>query len=173
MMEILRRTSLIIVCVLSQIVFFDHFHVMGYGVPLVYALFLFDYRSGDNVICSMLWGALLGVVVDIFHGTIGMNMMSMVLVVFFRRPLFDLFVGNKKGNGYTVDIASLGMKTYLQIVLITTFVYYICVLILEDMTLKYFAQLVWKAIAGTFSTTAFILFYNILKNHHRGHTRRI
>ena len=161
------------ICVLLQIVFFDHFHVMGYGAPLIYALFLFDYRSGDNVICSMLWGAFLGIVIDMFHGTIGMNMMAMVFVMFIRKSVFDCFVGEKKEIGYMASIDSLGLMVYLQIVLVITFVYCFCVLLLEYMDLEYITQVLWKALASCLSTTAFILFYNVLKNRHRGHTRKI
>ncbi len=169
MTEILRKTSWIVICVLLQVIFFDHFHVMGYGAPLIYILFLLDYRSNDNVISSMLWGTLLGLFVDMFHDSIGVNMMAMVFMVFIRGKIFDMFVRNRKLNDeYTLDFSSLGINIYTQILVIITFLYCVCLSWLEDITFKYFLQFLLKVVTGTFSTTALVLFYNFLRYYRRG-----
>ena len=59
--------------VLLQVLILNHIHILGIATPFLYIYFIIKLSSGVSRNVVMLWAFLLGIIIDIFSNTPGMN----------------------------------------------------------------------------------------------------
>jgi rod shape-determining protein MreD len=87
-----QLTVLFFTLALLQVCIFNHIHLFGYATPVVGSYFLCKLPVRLNRNLTLLLAALLGIVMDIFGYTLGLNMLSMVVAGFMRFWLLKLFM---------------------------------------------------------------------------------
>lgn len=78
--EILKFALLSVILVLCQVIVFNHICLFGVAVPLVFIYSLVRLPLNLNVNWVMTLGFLLGLTVDVFSNTQGVNALSCTLL---------------------------------------------------------------------------------------------
>ena len=78
--------------VLFQVLVLNHVHIVGYATPFLYIFLILKFESSVSRNALMLWAFFLGLVIDVFSDTPGMNAAATVLLAFLRPLLLRLFV---------------------------------------------------------------------------------
>jgi len=104
---------LFILLVLAQVFFFDKLYLYDYINPMIYIVFImvypFQYSKGTFYIISFL----LGLILDIFHGTGGMHASASLTIAALRYPLITLLIGK---DTETTDVEISSTRNYIMII---------------------------------------------------------
>lgn len=85
MVQALHRVVWFVVLVLVQTQILNHVHIMGYATPMVFIYYILVLNSEISRKTILLQAFVLGLCVDIFSNTPGVNAASATLLAFARR----------------------------------------------------------------------------------------
>lgn len=83
----IHRIGWFVGLILLQVLILNNVHIAGVATPFLYVYFILKFNSGTSRNELMLWGFCIGLAIDIFSNTPGMNAAATVLLAFLR-PLF-------------------------------------------------------------------------------------
>ena len=151
------RFFLFILLILLQIILFDKIHLFGYATPLLYIYFIIKLPGHINRSLELFLSAILGLCVDWFDSTLGMNMLACVLIGFFRSFFLEWMAPRDLFEKYTPSFHSLGMWSFLRYAFIMTLFHHIILFTSES--LSFFDPLaLFFRITGSVILTIILIF---------------
>lgn len=144
--------------IIAQAVVFNHICLWGYAVPLVFLYPLLKLPVTISREWAYTIGFVIGLIIDIFSDTPGMNALSCTLLMVLRRPVFRLYVPRNEDlpNPYP-SINSLGSFTYGKYVLTMTLIYCTILFFIEYPSVDHLPKTLLTIVASTLLTTLIIL----------------
>lgn len=161
---------LFIVLVLAQAVIFNHLVLFGCAVPLVFLYLLVRLPMSISPTAMLSIGFLLGLSVDVFSDTPGMNTIACTVTAFIRRPVFHFFAPHED-DIMTIQPTSetMGMPAYIKYLLSMVAIY--CVAVFTVEAFGFFHPLILLLRAASSTVYTFLLLYAIgsinLRSTHR------
>lgn len=131
MLTYLQRIEWFIGLVLLQVLVLNHMHINGYATPFFFIYFILKYNSGVNRNTLMVWAFLLGLGVDLFANTPGMNAAAATLLAFLREPILRLVTLRDSAEDFEPGVKSMGISPFFRYVLFCS-VLFCSVLLLID-----------------------------------------
>ena len=158
--EILINILQFILLVIGQAIIFNNLVLFNVAIAFVFIYLIIELPITTSTNAVMLTGFLLGLSVDIFQDTPGLNAMACTIIAFIRRPIFHLYVPSDEDlSGRRITIRSIGVPTYLKYMLTMSLIYCIAVFSIEAFTFFYIERLLTRILASTIFT--FIVLYSI------------
>jgi rod shape-determining protein MreD len=151
-----QRFILFILLVLLQIWLFNNIHLFGVATPFVYLYFTLKLPVKMNRNIVLFLSALVGLIIDLFGSTLGLNMSVMVIVGFLRFYLLKLFAPRDVFEDYVPSFAALGNFMFVRYVGTVTFIHVTVLHLLESFTLFDPIRLVLR-ILGSFLLTVLLI----------------
>lgn len=142
----------VVLLVLAQAVIFNNLVLFGVAVPLVfiYAIISMPITWPTNL--SVTIGFLLGLVVDIFSNTYGVNALSCTMLSFARKPIFHLYVQRDDDlAGLKPSQRSMGSAAFLKYMVTMTVIY--CAMAITIDAFAVFS--VWRILIQIIASAAF------------------
>lgn len=126
---------------LLQVLIFNHFNIAGYATPFVYVYVLlkFGYECGRNE--RMLWGFCIGLLVDFFSDTPGMNASALVLMGFVQPLFLRLFTPRDLTDKQIPSMRTMGVAGFLKYLMACIFLHHACLLSLEFFSWVHFQSM--------------------------------
>lgn len=155
---VISNILLFIVLVAAQAVVFNQICLYGVAVPLVFIFFILHLplNTGTNTILTL--GFLLGLAVDIFSDTPGMNALDCTILAALRGPILRLYLPREDEAANPVpSVRSLGTATYLKYAITATTLYCTIYFTLEAFTFFAIKQLIIRIAASTLLTFIIIV----------------
>jgi rod shape-determining protein MreD len=87
----LRYFFLFIVVVFLQVTIGNNIHLLGVAIPFLYIYFIIRLPLSLSVNWTFTLAFILGLVIDIFSNTPGMNALACTVVAFLRKPILNLY----------------------------------------------------------------------------------
>ena len=109
----IKQTLWFLALVLVQVLVFNHIHVAGYATPFIYIYFLLMLNLDTKRNTLLLAGFLLGLVIDMFANTPGMNAAATTLLAFLRPWLLSLFVPRDNTDDRRPGVRSMCFVPFL------------------------------------------------------------
>lgn len=154
----LHFTLLFLVLVAAQVIVFNHLCLFNVAVPMVFIYFLLRLPITLGSITVMTLGFLLGLTVDIFSDTAGMNALACTILAAIRMPLLHLYFPREEDlSSPEPSIRSLGMSVYLKYALTFTLIYCTIFFTLESFTFFSPERLFARIIGSTALTFILII----------------
>ena len=138
---VLENIVWFIAMALLQVLVLSHVHILGYATPFFFIYFLLRYNSGVGRSTLMLWGFFLGLCVDIFCNTPGINAAAATLMAFVREPIVRLVTLKEMEENFAPSISSMGFSSYFKYVLICTLIFCCVVEMMETFSFFNWQQL--------------------------------
>jgi|AGTN01.2.fsa_nt_gi rod shape-determining protein MreD len=82
---------LFVLLILLQVLLLNRISLFGLATPVLYSYFLLKLPRGRNLFYVIISGFLMGLIIDIFLNTPGMNAAATTIVAAFRKPIMNLF----------------------------------------------------------------------------------
>jgi len=101
---ILYEILLFFILILLQVILFNQVSIFGVATPILYIYFLIKLPLGRNRFYVIVSGFLLGLIIDIFLNTPGMNAAATTITVLFRKPLMNLFFSRVEYEDFVPSI---------------------------------------------------------------------
>ena len=117
-MQYIIRIKWFILLVLLQVLVLNHIHFEQYATPLLYIYFLLKIDSGNSRKGLLLWGFFLGLCIDLFSNTPGLNAAASVLTAFCRPWILRLFSLRDVTDNFEPGINQMGFAPFFRYALI-------------------------------------------------------
>ncbi len=162
-MEWIRQIVRLVVVVLLQVLLFDHLQIAGWGLPMVYVLFLMNLPVQVPRWAEMLIGAIVGVVFDVWHSSLGVNMAACVAFCYLRPILLGNLIQDLERVKGEVCSASIGSIEYVKSLVILTVVHHLLVFSLESWSWHNWWIVLLQTLLSSVLTVLIIMGYDIFK----------
>lgn len=157
MIGILHRLEGFVGLVLLQVLVLNQMHIGGYATPFFYIYFLLklDTRVGRNEL--MLWAFAIGLTVDMFTNTPGMNAAATTCLAFFRGTLLRMVTLRDLEEGFSPGIKTLGFSSFFRYSLLACSLFCILLQLMNVFSFFDVTDLLLKMVTSTFSTLLLVL----------------
>ena len=162
-MEWIKQIVRLVVVVLLQVLLFDHLQIAGWGLPMVYVLFLMNLPVQVPRWAEMLIGAIVGVVFDVWHSSLGVNMAACVAFCYLRPILLGNLIQDLERVKGEVCSASIGSIEYVKSLAILTVVHHLLVFSLESWSWHNWWIVLLQTLLSSVLTILIIMGYDIFK----------
>jgi len=154
---LLRQILLFVILVFLQVWLFNNIHLFGYATPLLYIYFLIKLPVDMNRNVVLLLSALMGLVIDVFGYTLGLNMLPMVVVGFLRYYFLKLFTPRDILEEAIPSFSVFGKLIFMQFAATITLVHHIIFYSIESLSL-FDPWMLFLRIGGSFILTILLIF---------------
>ncbi len=147
----------VVLLVLAQAVIFNNLVLFGMAVPLVFVYAIISMPITWPTNLSVTIGFLLGLTVDIFSNTYGVNALSCTVLAFARKPIFHLYVQRDDDlAGLKPSQRSMGSAAFLKYMLTMTVAYCALALTVDSLAVFSFWRILLQIITSSIFTSALI-----------------
>ena len=151
----LQFTVLGLILVLLQVTVFNHICLFGVAVPVIfiYLIFRLPVTLSLNIVLTISF--FLGLIIDVFSDTYGMNTIACTVTAMLRKPILRLYVPREEDlSRPEPSMYTLGTVTYLKYLLTITLLYCSLIFIIEAFTFFNPLRLVMRIIFSTLLSMA-------------------
>lgn len=139
-----------LVLVLSQVLVFNHICLFNVGVPMVFIYLIVRLPVTLALNWVLTIGFFLGLIVDVFSDTYGMNAVACTVLAMIRRPVLRLYVPREEDlTRPEPSMLSLGAGVYMKYLLTLTLIYCALIFTIEAFTFFNPLQLLLRIIFST------------------------
>lgn len=159
--EILKFALLFIVLVLCQVVVFNHICLFGVALPLVFVYFIIKLPVTLGVNRLMTLAFLLGLAIDIFSNTQGVNALACTLLSVCRKPVLRLYVPRQDDlPNPEPSVRTLGAAVFMKYALTMAALY--CTLFFAIEAFAFFnpLQMLLRIVCSTLLTFIIIMAFD-------------
>lgn len=153
----LHKIGWLIGLVLLQVLILNNVHIAGYATPFLYIYLILKFESDTSRNVLMLWAFFLGLAVDVFSDTPGMNAAATVLLAFLRPTFLRLFVPRDMLESFVPAIRTMGISPFLKYLIAGVFVHHAMLLTIEFFSFAHIGALLLRIVASTLLTVTCIM----------------
>ena len=138
------------ILVLAQVIVFNHICIFNVAVPMVfiYLIVRLPITLSPNWVLTISF--FLGLIVDIFSDTYGMNALACTILAMVRHPVLRLYVPREEDlTRPEPSMQSLGTAVYMKYLLTMTLIYCALIFLIEAFTFFNPLQLVLRILFST------------------------
>ncbi|WP_297272529.1 rod shape-determining protein MreD [uncultured Bacteroides sp.] len=143
--------------VLLQVLILNNVHIAGYATPFLYIYLILKFNSEISRNTLMVWAFFLGLTVDIFSDTPGMNAAATVWLAFLRPTLLRLFVPRDKLDNLTPAISTMGIAPFFKYVVACVLMHHFVLILLESFSLTHPLQLLLRMLSCLLLTVGCVI----------------
>jgi rod shape-determining protein MreD len=163
----LHRFLIAAALVAAQLLLFNNLQLRGlldaFVAPCVYILYLVVLPVGVSRVGLLLVSFALGVTVDFFSGTLGVNTAACVLLGFVRPKVITLLVGQENvDKAMRPTIYTLGYTRWLGYAAVLTFVFHLALFLIEVFSLYELHLTLLRAALSTVAAVALMVMLEIV-----------
>ncbi|MGI6573179.1 MAG: rod shape-determining protein MreD [Fermentimonas sp.] len=147
---------LFVLLVLLQVLLLSRIALFGIVPPVVYIYFLLKLPIGRSPFYVIIFGFLLGFVIDIFFNTPGMNAAATTIVAAFRRPIMSLFYERVEHDEFVPSIYNKA-GAFVRFTVFTVALHLTLLFFIESFTLFNFLNTLLRVVTSTIVSVALIL----------------
>ena len=113
--ELIKYALIFLALVLSQVVVFNHICLFGMAIPLVFIYFIIKLPITLGVNWLMTLSFFLGLTIDIFANTQGMNSLACTVLAVLRNPVLHLYFPRQDDLTNPIpSVHTLGLPVFLK-----------------------------------------------------------
>lgn len=157
MERMLTRVAWFIGLVLVQVLLFNNISLFGLATPFVYVYFLLVLDRDIDHNMLMLVAFFLGLVIDIFSNTPGVNAGASVLITFIRPGILRLFSPRGEYENFEPGIYTLGVGAFVRYAIILVLLHHTALFFLEVFSLVNVGYLLLRILCSTLLTMMLVM----------------
>lgn len=155
---ILQFAVLFIIMLLAQVTIFNHIALFNVAMPIIFIYFIIRLPITLNINWVLTFSFLLGLSVDIFSDTQGMNALACTILAALRRLIFRLYFPREDDLTIPIpSIKSLGMGIYIKYLFSMILTYCTLIFLIEAFTFFNPLQLILRIVSSTAITFLLLL----------------
>lgn len=157
MVLFLHRLGWFVLLVLLQVLVLNHVHILGYATPMLYIYYILVLNAETPRKSLLLQAFFIGLFIDIFSNTPGMNAAAATIMAFTRRPLLRMQMLRDVTDDYVPGIRSMGFYPFFRYALSETVVFIVTLQVIDAFTFFRMSELMWKILTDTLMTIVGII----------------
>lgn len=158
---------LFVVLILLQVLLFNRISLFGLATPILYIYFLIKLPIGRNLFFVIISGFLLGLIIDIFLNTPGINAAATTIVATLRQPIINMVFDREEYEEYTPGIHA-GAGAFFRFALIVVLLHQTLLFFIESFTFFNFTNTILRILASSVLTLLIIISLDSLMYRKKG-----
>ena len=161
--RILKQVFIFGIYMLLQGFLFRHFVFFDIAMCFVYLIFLLQLPNETPKTLMLIIGFAVGLMIDSFYDTAGIQAASCVLIMYLRHILIKLLApsGGYESVG-NISIKEMGFNWYLVYTTSLVFIHHFCMFLIEAGGTGFFLWTLLKIILSTIFTTFMIMAFSFI-----------
>ncbi|MGM9802869.1 MAG: rod shape-determining protein MreD [Muribaculaceae bacterium] len=165
--NVLQFVALFFIMVLAQAIC-SKICLFNIAVPIIFIYFLVRLPISIGVNWMMTIAFLLGLTIDVFNNTQGMNALSCVILAILRRPIFRLYSPREDDLTDTIpSINSLGLSVFFRYMSTLTVIYCTLLFSIQAFSIMNISLTLQRIVASSILSIILILGFDSLAVSHR------
>lgn len=157
MERILTRIAWFVALALVQALLLNNISLFGLATPFIYVYFLLTLDKDTDHIALMVMAFALGLVIDIFSNTPGVNAGASVFVAFLRPSLLRLFSPRDEYDNFEPGIYTLAVGPFIRYAFVMVLLHHTALFFLEAFSLAHIEFLLLRIFCSTLLTIVLIM----------------
>ena len=153
----MRRLLTLLFLAALQVLFLNRIALFGYVTPLFYIWMIARFDNSMTRSGVLLWSFFLGLSIDLFSGTPGLNAASATFLAMFQPGIVKLFVPLERHEVIVPGSASMGGRPFAGYLLLITLLHHTVYFILRSIPLGDWSVLVLKVVFSALLTFIFMI----------------
>lgn len=162
-MNIIKEIGRLLLVFALQVLLFDHLHIGSLGIVMMYILFLINLPTRTPRWAEMLIGVGVGMMMDIWHSSLGIHMAACVALTFVRPILLTNAIQDIERIKDNLSIQNIGPAEYTKCAVLMTVLHHFIVLSLEMWSIHMWWMVLLQTLVSSAMTLCVILGYEYLK----------
>ncbi len=154
---ILNNALRFISLVLLQVLVLNHINLFGYINPLVYIVWIFLFPIRKNLSSFLIFSFLLGLSIDLFSDSGGINAAATLFIAFIRLPVLNAVLGKSDFDYLLFNLRSISFPKAFIFISILTLIHHFIVFSLEYFSLNAFVTIISNCIITCIFTIVIII----------------
>jgi len=144
--------------ILLQVVVFNHINLFGFINPMIYIAWIFLFPFRKNLSLLLILSFFLGISVDFFSDSGGINAAATLFIAFIRLPILKLVLNKSDFDYYSFNLRTVSFSKAFLFIAVLTIIHHLIVF-----SLAYFSfKDVITVISNALSTSVFTIILIIL-----------
>lgn len=161
----LKYVSLFVILVLVQVLICDNILLFGIAIPFIFIYFIISLPLNVTLNALMIMSVLMGLLVDVFNDTLGLNCMACLLLSVIRKPIFYAYMPKEdKFLSSVPSISTMGWFNYLKYILTLSAVFCVLIFGIELFSFASIGRILAMASSSTLFTLLLLLATDALFN---------
>lgn len=118
--------------ILLQVLILNNIHIGEFATPFLYVYFVLKLSSDTPRNQQMLWAFGIGLIIDIFDNTVGMNAAAFVLMAFIRPTFLRLFTPRDMYDSFVPSKKIMGTASFMRYLIVCVFIHHATLLTIES-----------------------------------------
>ncbi len=156
MIQFLYRATWFIALLLIQGMVLDRVHFYGYATPVIYSYFILMQGTETPRKQLMLQAFFLGLCVDTFSNTPGLNSAAATFLAFVRSGLLRMQTLRGMSDEFEPTARTMGGYPFLRYIASAVFIHILLLHLIDAFSFFRLGELWWKTISDTLITTVCI-----------------
>lgn len=158
-----RNIILLLILIPLQVFLLDHINIGGSVNPYIYVLFILLLPFETPGWLLLILAFILGIIIDLFSGTIGIHASATVLMAFFR-PIVMRGISAHRDfeSGMKITIFETGFRWFFLYTFILVMIHHFALFFIEAFRFSGFFFTLTMAIYSTIFTTLLIIIFQYL-----------
>ena len=152
MTKVTHRLGWFLGLAMLQVLVLNQMHIWGYATPFLYIYFILKLNTRTSRNALMLWAFALGLVIDIFGNTPGMNAASVILLAFSRTSILRLVTLRDIDEGFRPSVRSMGVSSFMRYVFLSCSLFCTVLFLIDIFSFYDFPVLLLKILSSIIST---------------------
>lgn len=170
--SILNFILLFVVLVAAQVIVFNHLFLFNIALPLVFIYLIIRLPVTMNLNWTMTVAFIMGLTIDVFSDTQGMNALACTLFATVKKPVLRLYFPREEDLTYPEpSIRSLGLGVFMKYLITMVVIYCFLYFTIESFSLFNPLRLLLRIVGS--SVLTFFLILGIDSLSIRRHAKRL
>lgn len=157
MEKILTRIAWFVGLLLVQVLFLNKIFLFGLATPFIYVYFILVLDRDIDKNTLLLVAFALGMLVDVFSNTPGVNAGATVLLAFIRMRLLRLFSPREEFDNYEPGIEVMGIWPFVRYAFIAVLVHHFVLFLLESFSVANIGYLLLRVVCSALLTVMLVM----------------
>lgn len=146
-----------VILVLMQVLIFNNINLFKYTNPFIYIVFVFYYPLKKEKGLFLFLSFLLGLSIDFFSNTGGINAAATLFIAFIRLPLLSSILGKSDFDYHLFNIRSISFGKAFSYISIMTIIHHLILFSLDYFSYNEFGPILLKTISTSVFSILIIL----------------
>ncbi|MCD7710317.1 MAG: rod shape-determining protein MreD [Porphyromonadaceae bacterium] len=163
MNKAVRHIVKVIFVVLLQVLMCNRIALWGVATPFFVVYLFSKIPTGTKTQLSIITAFFIGLIIDVFTGTLGVYALASVTAAFLQGPLLSLIsYRDREKESFVPSFESLGRQRYILYLVLLTFVFCLVLFCAESFTFFSFWLTAVRIVSSTLLTVVVLLIVDLL-----------
>lgn len=144
-----------------QAILLNRINVFGFATPVLYIYFLLKLPFGRSPFYVIISGFLLGLIIDVFLNTPGMNAAAATMVATFRKPILNLFYDREIFDEFIPGI-NTGTSQFVKLTVFVVLLHLTLLFFIESFTMFNAVNTIKRIVASSLISILIIISLDVL-----------